>query len=571
MAQLDRPAITAKINTFITENTSGAITATQMNEILRDIADSCFNIDSDESLPPSLVDVLSQGNSTQGNGINLTTNDGIYNEEIPFFLGYVTDDDENLMVMGGVNNDKAAAFFLKEELGELEARMTFLDFNTGSDHSFSTNISGLELKSDNSDYSTQVNITPFEHVSRVYNELNRNNTDISQSHDSIENYVRDSDNYLRTNLRLFSDEAFLINGKNDGLEQSQAHLSVNHNYGVNLRGSRSDGTNYEGTDVEVKPEFFVALKNNHMLLVDPDFNSVGTGFYTADGLGLLSQFSIDHRWINLNSTDQNLNKSVSVHVEHQNPTIDLVAISYESGNLIQSTANVYPAAISLSNYSMLTPNLARAFVINENEIKTFLTDQTSPSVADHFTVGTSHTINGVHTKCNYNGLNKYSESYVFKDLIKLYNATDSDSINVMIANGAVEFEAYDGGDVGQTSIDLLGVSTSGSYVLNEFKQGLGNSSSGFAVLWYDAPVAHTEPVMTIGSWNPETSTGIGMQISEYGMWSNMESSYQADQYFLEDIYVQNGRVFIDNADAATNGLPLNAMYVTPTGEVRVRI
>lgn len=572
MAQLGRPAILSKINTFITENTSGAITATQMNEILRDIADSCFNIDSDESLPPSLVDVLSQGNSTQGNGINLTTNDFIYNEEVPFVLGYDIDGDKNQMAMAGYDADKVTYFLLREELGEHKAQMGFSDFNTGSDHWFHANINGLGMESENSNYRTQVNINPSLHESQVHSQINGANTGIGQSPDSVYNYVNDPQNDRSTFMYLHQDRGIL--GSNDfvDLDLYSASVNVIPTTGVVLSGSHTNGGNTDFTEVTVKPEYFLAQKNNHRLLVDPEFKSVGTGFYTTDDSGLIvSDFSIEHKWINLNSTDQTLNKTTSLYVSHQEPLVNLTARDYLGGNLRQSTVNVEPETIALGNYSMLTPNLASALTVKNEQIRTFLVNTSSPDTTDHFITETLHSVDGVFTRVNYSGLNKYSESYVYKDFIKLSNSTNDDSIDVSIENGAVTFKASIYGDDGQTLIDPLGVSTDGSYISSSFGQGLGNSSSGFAVLWYDAPIAHTEPVMTIGSWNPETSTGIGMQISEYGLWSNMESSLDGDQYFLADVYLQNSRVFADNAAAVAGGLPIGAMYHTTTGEVRVRV
>lgn len=572
MAQLGRPAILSKINTFITENTSGAITATQMNEVLRDIADSCFNIDSDESLSPSLVDVLSQGNSTQGNGINLTTNDGIYNEEVPFFLGYGIEGDKNRMMMAGYDVDKAAAFFLKEEFGEFEAQMVFSDFNTGSDHSFRANINGLEMKSDNSDYSTQVNITPSAHVSQMYNQINGANTDISQYPDSIRNYVNDPENTRSTFMDLAPGSGILASEQFNGLNHYLAKVNVNPTKGILLNGFFTDGTNSDQTEVTVKPEYFQARKNNHRLLVDPDFNSVGTGFYTSDDFDTLrSRMKIDESSAVIESSDDALNKRARLTVSHEDPILELKVGNDTIDNYAESSLTLEPSVIALRKSSEFNPNLLGYFGLSSEQIETGLVDQTSSDIADHFVVKTWHSVGGVFTTANYTGLNNYSESYVFKDFISFYNATDDDSINVLIENGSIKFDVYDNGDVGQTLIDPFGVSTSGSYVLNEFEQGLGNSSSGFAVLWYDTPIAHTEPVMTIGSWNPETSTGIGMQISEYGLWSNMESSLDGDQYFLADVYLQNSRVFTDNADAVAGGLPIGAMYHTTTGEVRVRV
>lgn len=476
MAQLGRPAILSKINTFITENTSGAITATQMNEILRDIADSCLNIDSDESLPPSLAGVLSQGNTTQGNNIILDTGDFIGNPDFPFFLGYNIDGDKNRMVMAGYDVDKAAFFFLKEELGEFESQMGFSDFNTGSDHSFRANINGLEMKSDNSDYSTEVYIDPSAYWSHVHSQINGANTSINQSPDSIYNYVNDPENTRSTRMHLRQAKGSLISEKFIGLDRYLANITVDPTEVVVFAGSHTYGGNLDSTEVTVKPESFQAKKSNHMLLVDPDFNSVGTGFYTADELdNIRSRMRINESYISFESSENLDNKYARAMISNTTPLIDLIA------------------------------------------------------------------------------------------------GMDGELINVLIGDGSVTFYAFDNGNTGQTVIDPLGVVTSGSYVLNEFGQGLGNSSSGFAVLWYDTPEYHTEPVMTIGSWNPETSTGIGMQISEFGLWSNLDSSLDGDQYFLADVYLQNSRVFADNAAAVAGGLPIGAMYHTTTGEVRVRV
>lgn len=568
MAQLGRPAITAKINTFITENTSGAITATQMNEILRDIADSCFNIDSDESLSPSLVDVLSQGNSTQGNGINLTTNDWIYNEEVPFLLGYGIDGDKNRMVMVGADVDKAAGFFLQEQFDEFVSQMFFADLNTGSDHSFRANINGLEMTSDNSDYKAQVYITPFLNDSQVHNQNNAAYTSIGQFSEVIDNQVNDPANNRFTQMQLTQSKGTLASKKFTGLDQYLAYITVNPTKGVDLTGFHTDGTNSDATFATVKPEYFQAIKLEHRLMVDPNEILHGTGFYTSNELdNLRSRMKIDESSVLFESSEDLDNKYARAIISNTTPLIELMAGMDD----IQSTLAIEPSNIRLVKTSEFDPNLVGYTEVRSDEMETTLINQTSPDIADHFIVKTWHSVGGVFTTANYTGLNNYSESFVFKDFIRLYNATDDDSIYVSIENGAVTFTAYDNGYDGQTSINPFGVSTEGSYISSAFGQGLGNSSSGFGVLWYDTPVAHTEPVMTIGSWNPETSTGIGMQISEYGLWSNMESSLDGDQYFLADVYLQNSRVFADNAAAVAGGLPIGAMYHTTTGEVRVRV
>lgn len=531
-------------------------------------ADEDGNIDFTGGGPWPLADVLQESNVTDGNNIILSTGDFIGNPDFPFALGYQVYGDKNLMTMIGADADKATGFLLQEHFGELASQMLFSDLNTGNDHSFRANINGLEMESENSDYSTQVNINPYVHVSQMHNLNNGANTDVSQYPDSILNYVNDLENNRSIGMQLSQSQGVLTSERSTGVEQYLAEVTVNPKKGVVLHGYRDDGVNLDSTQLTVRPELFRAAKDNHMLLVDPDFNSVGTGFYTADDSELIvSQFSIEPNWINLNSTDVILNKTASLHVSHQEPLVNLTARM----DTIQSTLDIEPSNIRLVKTSEFDPNLVGYTEVRSDEIETTLINQTSPDIADHFIVKTWHSVGGVFTTANYTGLNNYSESFVFKDFIRLYNATDDDSIYVSIENGAATFITDVSGYGGQTTIDPLGVVTSGSFISNDFEQGLGNSSSGFAVLWYDTPVAHTEPVMTIGSWNPETSTGIGMQISEYGLWSNLETSYAAHQYFLEDVYLQNGRIFTDNADAAINGLPLNAMYATPTGEVRLRV
>lgn len=79
MAKLSREAIIEKIERYIYVNGIGAITAIQMNEILRDIADSYVNIELDSEL--DLASVLMRGNLTNGSDIILSTGDKLVDED----------------------------------------------------------------------------------------------------------------------------------------------------------------------------------------------------------------------------------------------------------------------------------------------------------------------------------------------------------------------------------------------------------------------------------------------------------------------------------------------------------
>lgn len=566
MAQFSRTDLKTKVNNLIIENSNGEITALILNEILRDIADSCFNNVQDSAFDLSAV--LGSGNFTNGEDINLSLNDTIVIDGGYSKIGrleladvdYFGSTYDGELVRGLFVADTVSGIVSANPItpgySSIQINPGWALFNAWYDNKYVD----LNLTTDETNHFFSFSVGEFSGAS------NTTSVSIDQTESNILNGTNTFSEFKRP-------EYFVSQVYNETTTHSIALDPFN-----TMDGSRISAYGTDGESILEFDQYYTRMTNFGL----NRYHEI----YTSFDDNMIQIRSIDHDDYSQSSIRMT---PINIVLSSIDPTtLGQSDISLESGSYYSGCSNYIGTIIS-----KFKADEGGVIISHNNDDESF---DSNIMIDSYGSVKTKST--GFSSTVEVPGLNDIGDMMLTYTSFELNLRDDAwnsyskfsqqqDGFYYYI-NDNLCFEVQE--ELVEARYDLL----VGRDLIMPTDSRITNQDCDIVI---DFQVSDFLPngQLQIGSYNTNTYSGQGLTISEFGYWSNMETVIEADTYFygnsligldnisgikinpigLNQLFGQWSATslpsYSDNSAAVSGGLSVNRLYKTPTGEIRIVI